>query len=195
MAAKKFFFPHGSFSIRDGSEIRFWKDKWLGQSSLREQYPALYAIVRNKSDTIAKVLGTSPPNVSFRRRLLGTRQASWNALLIRLDSIQLSDCQDRFRWNLTKNGKLSVDSMYRALILPEIPVDTKDNNKIWKMKIPLKIRCLRGIYVEVSFLQKITLPNVIGTEVKSVFSVNMTRPLHTYSSSANSPGLYGQPSR
>ena len=45
MATKKFFFQHGSFSIRDGSEIRFWEDKWLGQSTLREQYPALYTIV------------------------------------------------------------------------------------------------------------------------------------------------------
>ena len=74
MATKKFFFPHGSFAIRDGSEIRFWEDKWLGHSTLREQYPALYTIVRNKSDTIAKVLGTSPPDVSFRRSLLGTNK-------------------------------------------------------------------------------------------------------------------------
>ena len=72
MATKKFFFPHGSFSIRDGSEIRFWEDIWLGQSTLKEQYPALYSIVRNKSDTIAKVLDTFPPNVSFRRSLLET---------------------------------------------------------------------------------------------------------------------------
>ena len=30
--------------------------------------------------------------------------------------------------------------MYKALILPEIPVDIKDDNKIWKMKIPLKTK-------------------------------------------------------
>ena len=119
MATKKYFFPHGSFSIRDGSEIRFWEDKWLGQSSLKEQYPALYSIVRHKSDTLAKVLGSSPPDVSFRRSLLGTRQASWHALLLRLDSVQLSEGPDRFQWNLMKNGKFSVDSMYRALILPD----------------------------------------------------------------------------
>jgi hypothetical protein len=53
MATKKFFFGHGSFLIRDGSEIRFWEDKWLGNTSLREQYPALYAIVCNKGDTLS----------------------------------------------------------------------------------------------------------------------------------------------
>jgi hypothetical protein len=30
MVSKKYFFPYGTFSIKVGSEIRFWKDKWLG---------------------------------------------------------------------------------------------------------------------------------------------------------------------
>ena len=34
------------------------------------------------------------------------------------------------------NGKFSVDSMYKALIQPDMPVD--NNHKFWKMKIPLK---------------------------------------------------------
>jgi hypothetical protein len=53
MAKKKDFFRHGSFSIRDGKQIRFWEDKWLGNATLREQYPALYSIVRYKGDTLA----------------------------------------------------------------------------------------------------------------------------------------------
>jgi hypothetical protein len=87
MATKKHFFGPGTFSIKDGSEIRFWEDKWLGATSLCEQYPALYSIVRHKGDTIAKILETSPPNVSFRRDLSGQRLVSWNALLLRLANI------------------------------------------------------------------------------------------------------------
>jgi hypothetical protein len=71
MATKKYFFGLGTFSIKDGSEIRFWEDKWLGATSLHEQYPVLYSTVRHKGDTIAKVLETSPPNVSFSRDLFG----------------------------------------------------------------------------------------------------------------------------
>jgi hypothetical protein len=56
MATKKFFFPYTSFSIKDGSQIHFWEDKWLGNTTLREQYSALYSIVRHKSDTIATVM-------------------------------------------------------------------------------------------------------------------------------------------
>jgi hypothetical protein len=44
MATKKHFFHFGSFSINDGSQIRFWEDRWLGSSTLREQSPALYTI-------------------------------------------------------------------------------------------------------------------------------------------------------
>jgi hypothetical protein len=36
MAMKKYFFGLGSFSIKDGSEIRFWEDKCLGNVTLRE---------------------------------------------------------------------------------------------------------------------------------------------------------------
>jgi hypothetical protein len=71
MASKKFFFPHGTFSINDGSQIRFWEDNWLDNVPLQDQHPALYSIVHYKSETIAKVMATSPSDVTFRRDLLG----------------------------------------------------------------------------------------------------------------------------
>jgi hypothetical protein len=138
MATKKYFFLFGSFSIRNGSEIRFWEDRWLGTTTLREQYPALYNIVRHKSDTLQKVMETSPPSMSFRRDITGPRLVSWNELLQRLASIQLVPGADEFRWNLTKNGKFSVSSMYKALIIPNQPI--MNNKYIWKMKIPLKTK-------------------------------------------------------
>jgi hypothetical protein len=97
MATKKFFFRYGTFSIKDGSQIRVWEDSWLGNSPLREQYPVLYSIVRRKSDTIALVMATSPLDVTFRRDLIGPRLVAWNTLLQRLDSIQLLIGPDEFR--------------------------------------------------------------------------------------------------
>ena len=52
--------------------------------------------------------------------------------------IQLSTGSDVFRWTLNENGRFSVDSMYRALIQSDMPVDKYE--KLWKMKIPLKIK-------------------------------------------------------
>jgi hypothetical protein len=97
IVTKKFFFSLDSFSIKDGSEIRSWEDKWLGNATLREQYSALYSIVRYKGDTIAKVMETSPPNMTFRRDLSGQRLVFWNALLQRLANIQLQPVHDEFR--------------------------------------------------------------------------------------------------
>jgi hypothetical protein len=66
MVTKKFFFRYGTFSINDGLQIRFWEDTWLDNAPLHEQYPALYNIIRHKSDTIAIVMATSPLNMTFR---------------------------------------------------------------------------------------------------------------------------------
>ena len=85
---------------------------------------------------------SSPQNVTFRRDLFGPRLASWNSLLAQLRSVQLTQGSDEFRWNLCENGKFSMDSMYRALVHLDVPVD--DNKNIWQMKIPLKIKFSRG---------------------------------------------------
>jgi hypothetical protein len=66
MATKKYFFRFRSFNIKDGSKIWFWEDKWLGHTTLREQYPVLYNIACHKNDTIDAVMEISPPYVSFR---------------------------------------------------------------------------------------------------------------------------------
>jgi hypothetical protein len=90
----------------------------------------LYNIIRHKGDTIAKVMETSPLNVVFRRDLSGQRLVSWNALLQRLANIQLQSGHDEFRWNLHENGKLTIASMYNALILPDAPINKISNNKL-----------------------------------------------------------------
>jgi hypothetical protein len=97
----------------------------LGNTTLREQISVLNNIVRYKGDTIAKVLESSPPNVTFRRDLVGPRLACWNTLLQRLALVQLMQGTHKFRWNLHESGKFSVGSMYRALILPTVLVDKK----------------------------------------------------------------------
>jgi hypothetical protein len=99
----------------------------------------LYNIIRHKGDTIAKVMESSPPNVSFGRDLSGQRLVSWYALLHCLANIQLQSGHDEFQWNLHENGKFSIASMYNALILPDVPIN-KVHNKLWKLKIPLQIK-------------------------------------------------------
>jgi hypothetical protein len=96
METKKNFFRHGFFFLRMDLMICFCEDKWLGNTTNREQ-PYLYAIVRHKGDSLAHVLESNPPNMTFIRTLFGPRLISWEALLQRLANIQLTYRKDEFR--------------------------------------------------------------------------------------------------
>jgi hypothetical protein len=65
MKVKDVFFSLGIFTLKNGEQIRFSEDKWLGNQSLMVQYPSLYQIVRQKSATIANVFIYVLLNVSF----------------------------------------------------------------------------------------------------------------------------------
>jgi hypothetical protein len=104
------------------------------------KYLVLYNIVHHKSKTIFTVMESSPANVMFRRYLSGPRLVSWNSLLLHLSNVHLQNEPNEFRLNIHENGKFCVDSMYNELIQLEVPVE--NNNKLWKLKIPLKIKVL-----------------------------------------------------
>jgi hypothetical protein len=129
MVTKKLFFGYGTFSIKDGYEVRFWEDKWLRATTL------LYLLYIKRGYN-CPCYGVQPPNVMFRRSLICPRLVSCEALLQCLANVQLTNGKDKFRWNLHENGKFPVASMYNAMIVSDLPVI--DNKKIWKMKIPLK---------------------------------------------------------
>ena len=97
MKVKNDFFRFGTLTIKDGAQIRFWEDKWLGNSPLRDQYPCLYNIVRLKHTTVAAVLQSFPPVLSWRRDLVGPKLVAWNSLFLRIANITLTPETDVFR--------------------------------------------------------------------------------------------------
>jgi hypothetical protein len=137
MKAKREFLRCRTFIIRDGSQTRFWEDKWLGNATLREQHPCLYNIVRQKQDNVAEVLSSSPPNLSWHRNLIWQKLAAWNELIPCMANIILCHEWEEFQWNLHPNGKFSVKSQYLAMIHADVPNINKD---LWKLKTPLKIK-------------------------------------------------------
>jgi hypothetical protein len=62
------FSSHSRLVLRDGSRIRFWHDWWCGDTKLKEDFPVLYSIAREKDALVAA-------NVDF---LGGTPQ--WNVI-------------------------------------------------------------------------------------------------------------------
>jgi len=57
MEAKEFLLAQGKFVVRNGEQVRFWEDWWLGREPLMKQFPILYNIVKKKKNqTAASVL-------------------------------------------------------------------------------------------------------------------------------------------
>ena len=41
------------FTVEVGNRVKFWKDKWCGDSSLRESFPELYSIASSKDACVS----------------------------------------------------------------------------------------------------------------------------------------------
>ena len=89
MGVKDQFLNLGRFKLDSGIRIRFWKDKWLGNQKLKDQFPNLFNIVQRKHATVAKGLSSNPLNVSFRRTLVGDKLTEWYSLVASLVHINL----------------------------------------------------------------------------------------------------------
>jgi hypothetical protein len=101
-----------------------------------------------------------------------------NALLQRLVLVQLTPVTNEFRSNLHTNRRFSIDSMYKALILPELPVDI--NKMILKMNIPLKTKIF-GWYLHRGVI--LTKDNIVKQNwqgSKNVFPVMKMRLSKTF---------------
>jgi hypothetical protein len=127
----------GTFELKDGTNTRFWEDTWLVDQPLKVKYPNLYNIVRDPHATVSKVLATSPLNISFRRALVDNKLREWLNLVAKISHVQLVEGSDYFKWSLTKSGLYNVRSLYCHLIDTHPPFR---HGRIWKMKIPLKIK-------------------------------------------------------
>jgi hypothetical protein len=67
----KSFLDLGRFQLGNGQNVSFWEDRWLGNSTLKELYPSLFAITSKKHISVASIFSTVPLNISFRRGLVG----------------------------------------------------------------------------------------------------------------------------
>jgi hypothetical protein len=103
---------------------------------MMKSFPSLYNLERNKKVSVAKVLSTSPINVSFRRALVGVNRDKWLELVGVVLHVQLDDQDDKFLWGLG-NKAFSKQSMYKDILCKEgIPRSCFN----WKVKLPLKIK-------------------------------------------------------
>jgi hypothetical protein len=134
---KNDFFQRGSFAVGNGQSTRFWEYTWLGETSLADQYPMLYNIVRRENVLVADVLAQNPLCIEFRRTLSNDKWVAWLHLVQRLMPIALTNEDDNFFWKLTESGTFTVKSMYADFLNGHTVFLRK---YIWKLKVPLKVK-------------------------------------------------------
>jgi hypothetical protein len=122
MKAKDHFLESSTFNIHNGEQIRFWEDKWLGNFTLKEQHSCFRS---------------APLNIMFRRALVGDKLQRWNGLVTKVAFVQLYDQRDSIKWNLTKQGTFTMQSMYQNLVNQ---IAYPLNKSVWKLEVPLKIK-------------------------------------------------------
>jgi hypothetical protein len=116
MKVKDQFLSLGFFTLKDGKQIRFWEDSWMGKQPLMLKFPSLYNLARKKSDTMANVFNRISLNIYFHRALVGDNLLSWNRLVLSIIHTHLSSARDEFKWSLSALRLFTVRSMYNALI-------------------------------------------------------------------------------
>ena len=133
-----------SFSVGNGRRVRFWRDRWCGDSPLCESFPSLFALSAEKEAWVADVWdplakgGRGGWNPCFSRALNDWEVEEAEIFLKRLHGKRvLEDVDDMVVWNESKSGNFSAKSLYLALEV-DCPV-LFPSSYIWDVWVQPKI--------------------------------------------------------
>ena len=111
-----------SFLVGNGRRVRFWRDRWCGDSLLCVSFPSLFALIEDKKTWMADIWeplvegGWGGWNPCFSRSLNDWEVDEVESFLRRLHGKKVcDDVEDVVFWTETKSGKFSVKSLYNAL--------------------------------------------------------------------------------
>ena len=106
----------------EGTRIRFWHDRWIGDSILKDLYPELYVCLAVKDACISEVLWIPKKGTI---RVWGLRfykafedwelVASYSLLQLIQTHIPWGDRGDTLCWQLKGNGKFDTRSYCHAI--------------------------------------------------------------------------------
>ncbi|GKE02796.1 RNA-directed DNA polymerase, eukaryota, reverse transcriptase zinc-binding domain protein, partial [Tanacetum coccineum] len=118
--------------VGNGENSLFWDDVWIGDTTLKEQYPKVYALETCKSISVANKFRRPPRG--------GVELHQYNNLSSRLDSIQLPMIQDRWVWSLGGTGEFTTASARKFIDDKRLP--KASYNTRWVKANPIKVNVL-----------------------------------------------------
>lgn len=123
--------------VESGRQTRFWKDAWIDECPLMVIFPNIYRICHDQEISV-EAAANRRWVLDYRRRIGITELEEWNGLMEKLESVSLTEQNDRVIWKLEVLGKFSTRSIYRFITLGGV----KDVRimEIWSAKLPLKVQ-------------------------------------------------------
>ena len=126
------------FTVGLGNKVKFWKDKWCGDSSLRESFPKLYSIAFSKDAWVSDLWEDCGWSLRFTRQLHDWELEEVQAFLGRLLVHPLFvETDDVMVWLPTKDGAFSVKSFYSSLVNRR--VEPFPYGIVWNSWVPSRI--------------------------------------------------------
>ncbi|KAG2688943.1 hypothetical protein I3760_09G116800 [Carya illinoinensis] len=133
---------HVKLCVGTGSRIKFWRDVWCASRALKDLYPSLFQLARDKDVLVEEVMelegGQFLWNINFSRAAQDWELSTFAEFYSLIYSIRPNSQQeDVLWWSLSGKGNFSVRSFYKALT--HVPPSTCPWRKIWRNKVPPKV--------------------------------------------------------
>ncbi|GKC61430.1 hypothetical protein Tco_1089028 [Tanacetum coccineum] len=127
--------------LGDGSKTYFWRDRWIGDDSLKNLYPRVYALENSEDVTVRSKLTDLRLEHSFRRDPRGgIEQAQFSSLSDLVSNVNLLPISDKWSWTLNGSGEFSVASIRREI--DNIRLAVVSSKTQWIKSVPIKVNII-----------------------------------------------------
>uniref|UniRef100_A0A2N9JBN0 Reverse transcriptase zinc-binding domain-containing protein n=1 Tax=Fagus sylvatica TaxID=28930 RepID=A0A2N9JBN0_FAGSY len=144
MSSWEDYFQHVEFVVGQGNQVRFWKDKWCGDTALKDRFPLLFTCCSDREVTMDTVLNRAAPrglgewNVNFIRSFNDWEVGMVVEFFQLLSSFAIPHLvPDGLKWKCSKAGVFDSRSFYAAL--NERPGVVFPWKSVWKAKAPPRV--------------------------------------------------------
>jgi len=127
------------FELGNGLLLKFWTDKWLGNTTLQEDFPDLFRIAQDPNSVIAANREGINWDLRFRRNMHDWEVNDLVDLFARLQHCHINlQAADKLKWGHQK-GVYTVKEGYQQLCSRNPVIANWPWKLIWRTKLPPKV--------------------------------------------------------